>query len=439
MKKYQILSNLAFCLLIYINDSNANENKPISISSSYFTNTIGINTHIDGARLNSNSTSYGNPIAIAKYLKYIGVTHLRDNLSIGPYFPAFSYLNSVNGVTFDLTYANYAANSGSNIIDQYLNSLEKISPIVEAIEGPNEPDFFGVFYNGITGAPAVIDSQKYIYQSVKSNPILQKIPVFCTALSYPADGGMATAIGNLAPYCDYANLHAYPENNALNASYPSTNMSLPYQFLSVWKGFPDTITAPGRPEVITEGGWSTDINSMNGVDEETQSKYYVEYLLDAFSLGISRTYMYELMDDAPDPYMTAEENHYGIFHYDGTPKITANVISNINTLFKDKVSKPSTVSYTIKTTAQNTHSLLLQKNDHTFILALWNEAVLWDPSSRTELPQAPITVNLNFNEVIGSVNIYDPFIGIHSQGSLENVQNMAVALPDHPVFVFIEP
>ena len=70
----------------------------------------------------------------------------------------------------------------------------------------------------------------------------------------------------------------------------------------------------------------------SGVDQTVQAKYTLDTLMDAYKDGVSATYLYELLDDYPDPGNTNAQYHFGLFNSDGTPKLAASAIHNLTAI-----------------------------------------------------------------------------------------------------------
>jgi hypothetical protein len=398
-------------------------------SAAAFLNSIGVNTHLGET---GPGTGYHDTAVVGNELRNTGIMHIRDSLFIGAGLNRMRGINSRLGVTFDLVYDNYATTATTAGLEAAIANVGSASSLVEAIEGANEPDYFGVYYNGLSGGAAAASIQRDLWSVVKANPNLKATPVYCTALSYPGPGGMIAALGNLAPWCDFSNSHDYVANLTLGAY-------LPWDYLRVWTALPLASEAPGRPRVITEGGWSTQANASDGVDETTQAKYLMEYLLDAFSQGITRTYIYELADDAADPALTNNQLHYGLYHADGTPKPAATMLANLNAMLRDVGFTPGTFTYTLTGMPGNALRLPLAKSDGTFVLVLWQEATLWNAATHGEVSGPSSWVLLSLAAPASSVRIFDPLLGASPRLAYSDVQNVAVNIPDHPVFVFIKP
>jgi hypothetical protein len=372
-----------------------------SQSASALLDSIGMNTHLGAPETVPKGNGYANTETMIRELDYIHVRHLRDSLHIGPNLPKLDALHRSAGGKFDLVYDYYGKDGGSGTLAAALANVQDHPELIEAFEGPNEPDWFGIHYNRTKGARAVIAAQRELYAAVKNNPKLSAIPVYCPALSYPARGGMADGLGNLAPVCDASASHDYVENITLGTF-------LPYEYLARWTQFPLAF-APGLPRVITEGGWGTNPPDVQGVDEATQAKYLLIYLLDAFSQGIQRSYVYQLSDDQPDPSYRNVEFHYGVFRSDGTPKPAAVMLSNLHGILGEGASPPGSLDWSLEGLPSATsHQLLLRRGDGTYVLALWNEARLWDRHSHRSIPQQSIDATLTFQAPIGKVEILDP-------------------------------
>ncbi len=97
------------------------------------------------------------------------------------------------------------------------------------------------------------------------------------------------------------------------------------------KWIPNTKKVSGdRPIVATETGWHNAVNDANasqkGVSEEVSSKYIPRLFLEYFKRGVTRTFLYELMDERAKSDM---ENNFGLIRADGTPKPAFYALKNL--------------------------------------------------------------------------------------------------------------
>ncbi len=81
---------------------------------------------------------------------------------------------------------------------------------------------------------------------------------------------------------------------------------------------------PGpRGLVFTETGYHNALNDSANqppASEEAAAVYFPRLLLEAFGLGARRTFIYELLDEKPDPGLTDLQQHFGLLRNDFSPK-----------------------------------------------------------------------------------------------------------------------
>ena len=418
-----------------------------ALSASTFINSMGVNTHIiykDGA--------YANAASVVQDLNYIGVYHVRDSAptswnpgtaSLGDYV---TWANA--GIYFDLLGAQIASD-GSSVDLTMINAIAgSIQNNILSIEGPNEINNWPVGpYDGLpAGTAAAIAFMGDLYTAVHSDPAL--IPGI---LVYDMTG--APSVSSLAARADVANTHPYPSNG-----------QQPYDFVEgAFAGY--TMSRP-FPEVITEIGnfslppgwlagtpWWEGYTEL-GIDEPTQAKSIINSYFDGALFGVGRTYIYELLDEKADPTMTLPEFHFGMFRFDTLtqpaasahmPKASAIAIHNLTTLLNANGATPVNsfaqrqLSYSVENMPSTGSSLLLQRADGTFILALWNNVPFWYWDSIISMPvnSTPIQVMLQLQQQASSIQVFDPLVGITPITSQQNIQGMTLNVPDHPILVTI--
>ena len=401
-----------------------------ALSATAFLDAIGVHVHFPPET--PNGTAYDNTDNVIRELSYIGVGHVRGGIiNDASTLARMQKMTKRLGIKWDLLYALYKGGTTS-MLEANIKSDRILGRSVEAFEGVNEPDEFGLQFDGASGAEAVRKVQKTIYDSVKRDPAFKTAVVYGPALSYPAEGGLEKGIGDLSAESDYGASHIYIGNLSLGKV-------LTYDFIRRWGSFGPRTIAVGRPRVITEAGWPTITNAPEGVDEAIQAKYMLEYLLGAFSQGFSRIYLYELAEGAPDPAYNMPEHHYGLFRNDGTPKPAATALATLKLLLSGSTLSPKTLSYTVSGLPPETgHQVLLQKSDGTFVIALWNEAYLWDPKKHEPIAVGPTDVDVQL-ATSASLRVVDPLAGTRTMKTLANANAIQLALPDHPIFLFVSP
>ena len=396
-----------------------------------FLDSIGYNTHLGTPEAGPTGPGYASFQRVADALAFVRALHVRDALLIGPDLPKLRTLHQRFGICFDLAFDYYKDDGGKALIDGALQNLQGDTGLIEAIEGINEPDQFGFSFDGAKGAEAVMASQRYLYNAIKRRPQFAGVQILCPALSNPSGSGLARHFTDLSAFCDAAPSHVYVENLTLGRNLVRADIDL-------WSKLPAAY-APGRSPMITEAGWATRPDADEGVDEDTQAKYLLTYLLDAFDLGIRRTYIYELLDERPDPQSTSSEFHYGIFRFDGSPKPAAQMLSRLSTLLGGGPARLTPLPLKLEGLPDSGHSLLLGRADGSYALALWNEAFLWNRKQHRPVEIAVTKTTLDLGKAAVTVEIADPVAGTApTTVRADATGRFTIALPGHPVFVLIK-
>ena len=295
-----------------------------------------------------------------------------------------------------------------------------------AFEGNNEPNNWGVTYNGEQGggrAPtwlAVAKLQRDLYAAVKSDPLLKKYPVWSISegggavdnvglqfLTIPA--GVGTLLPEGTKYADAANVHNYiyhpgspdlQDNKTWNAADPTSACKVDglygnygVTWAKHFRGYSETQLLT-LPRVTTETGCT-----IGGpVTEEIQSRNLLTMYLDQFKRGWSHTAVY-LLRDRPDE---AGNQTFGFFKPDYTPRKAALYLHNLTTILADggSLAKPGQLNYSIAEQPATVHEMLLQKSDGTFALVIWGERL-----------KGSDEVTVQLGGTYPAVKIYDPTIG----------------------------
>ena len=393
-----------------------------AVSAVDFVGSIGVNTHLDFT-----GSTYNNIKLIENAIEYLGVKNLRDlpenSADIGA-SGLWQQVANATGAKFDAYIPEGSAASMSSSLS--LITTLAGQGILNFVEGPNEEDdpYAVSLGNNLTTAAAF---QKQFYTAMHQLGLPVIDISFGQGWGSSSTGDYGT-VGNLSAYADYANAHTYfgtgnPPLSAINALNSDAQLA-----------------APGKPVITTEMGWYTDgsaIDSSN-VSQTVQAKYMLDGLLDAYQAGDAKTYLYELVDQHAK---SDSEDNFGLFNADGTAKPAAVALHNLTTLLADNGGSftPGSLSYSLSGTLSSDHSLLLEKSDGTFWLALWNETRLSGPSAPTDVVVPNHTVTLNLASMASSVTIYDPLSGTTAVQSATSTQTVQISLPDHPILIEIAP
>ena len=323
-----------------------------------------------------------------------------------------------------------------------------------AFEGNNEPNNWGVTYQGETGGGrepswmAVAKLQRDLYQAVKSDPVLATYPVWSISepgaerdnvgLQYLAIPlGAKTLVPDGTKYADAANVHNYIYHS--HSRYPADNKTwdaadptaasrvdgLFGNFGVTWsrrfRGYTqqqlDTL-----PRVTTETGARVE----GPVTEELQGLHLMNMYLAQFKRGYAYTSVYLLRDRTDEDGNQA----FGFYRPDYSPRKAATYLHNLTTILADTgtLARPGELDVTIPDQPKTVHDLLLQHSDGTFQLIVWDERLSG---------QDRVTIQLGLTPI--SVRIYDPTIGVEPVQTLGNAAALELTLSDHPVVIAISP
>jgi glycosyltransferase involved in cell wall biosynthesis len=229
---------------------------------------------------------------------------------------------------------------------------------------------------------------------------------------------------NLTGQASDANAHPYPSGGAPPGAAIESAYVDPYG-----------TAAPGAG-VITEDGYNTDPNVSNGVSQLAQAQGELDILLDGYASGVSQTYLYELLDEKPDASNSNSEMHFGVFNNDNTPKLAATAIHDLTSILADHGTAassfvPGTLAWSAADLPTTAKTLLMEKSNGAYDLAVWNETSL----SGTVKTATTIALGGLYQKV----EIFDPLSGTAAVATLSNVAQVTLSLGSDPLIVEIEP
>ena len=295
--------------------------------------------------------------------------------------------------------------------------------VVSVNRGADEINNWPVMHNGQSGDEGGVAYQTALFQAVKADPVLTNIPVY-NLTDWPI----------LVAPADFGNVHIYSD----------TGGNQPRTLFQELVDRAQQVT-PGKEIVVTETGYSSApaaSGSVAGVDEATQAKLILNTLFDAANLGVKQTFIYELLDEHPDPGNTSIEQHFGLFHSNGTAKPAAVAIHNLTTILRDGATyifPTAALNYSILGLPPTAHSLLLQKASGAYHIAVWNEPDIWNEATLRPIPTAAQSVTIDLHTIHHTVNIFDPLKGTAPVQMLTDVSTVSIGVSDHPLIVEIEP
>jgi len=360
-------------------------------------------------------------------------------------------LHRATGVRF-----NWGLVSGGSDLEKLLKTGRQLAEAdaLIAFEGNNEPNNWGVTYQGEQGggkAPswlAVAKLQRDLYRAVKSDPLLKKYPVWsCSENGAQVDNvglqfltipkGAETLLPEGTQYADCANVHNYiyhpnsaglADNKTWNAADPTSACKVDGLYGNYGRTWAKKFPGYSETELLTLPRVTTETGcTISGpITEELQALNLLSLYLDQFKRGWNHTAVYLLRDRTDE----GGNQTFGFFNRDYTPRKAAVYLHNLTTILADQgsIAEPGQLKYSLPEQPPTVHEMLLQKSNGTFELVVWNERL-----------EGGDEVTIRFGETYPRVTVYDPTIGTDPVQTPTQVDSLKLTLTDHPLIIAVAP
>jgi len=430
---------------IFVSCTNTKERGIIAVSTEDFLSSMGVCTSVSRRGENLDET-------IAN-MRYTGLRWVRVGYEDDAPIEDFIRLYEETGVR-----SSYGLLSGGTDVERLVREARQLAQAgaLLAIEGANEPNNWGVIYQGEKGGAKlswvpVANLHRDLYLAVKSDEILKQYPVWATSengaqtdnvglqfLTIPK--GSNTLMPDGTTYADYANCHNYVshpswpglhDNQTWLSSSPLDDCPVDGLYgnygrtwLNKFPGYSDEELVT-LPRVTTETGYA--VNEREGVTEEIQARLYMNLYLSQFKRGWKHTAIYLLKGRANEP----EHESYAFFTLENQPKQAAHYMHNFTHILaadNGKLQHLSRLDYTIPNQPETTHDLLLQKSNGNFMLILWGERF---GSNTTD------DVRIKFGSRHENIKVYDPTIDVYPAHEIHNTDKLDLSLSNHPIIIEI--
>src|SRR5688572_14334462 len=209
------------------------------------------------------------------------------------------------------------------------------------------------------------------------------------------------------------------------------------------------MVAPGKSVFFTETGYNTATSAAppyTGTTEASQAKYLTRAVANAFNLGVSKTFVYELLNAYPNPTRDWAEANWGIVREDFSYKPAATAFKNLIQLLEDPgpAFTPGRLDFTLSGHDATTQTLLLQKQNGDYYLAIWQEATSYDLSTQRDIPIPPQTITLTLSTPILSAQTYLPIASANPQQTFtgtpgDPLTRLTLSVPDALLLVRLRP
>ena len=182
-------------------------------------------------------------------------------------------------------------------------------------------------------------------------------------------------------------------------------------------------SAPFGPAMYTELGYSLGGDSPGTpVDADTQARYTLDIVADAAIYGLTRVYIYQLIDESFDVGL-------GLFDTGNAARPAANALHNLTTVLADTGSDATTfattpVAYSVSNLPSTKETVALQKSTGEMDILVWNES-----------GSAPINVVVQLPNTYPTVSVFDPMSGTAPIQTVTNVNSVTVAVSNYPMIV----
>jgi Bacterial Ig-like domain (group 2) len=343
-----------------------------------FTDSVGVNLHLAFA-----GTIYQTQFPqIMQSMIALGITHYRDGLN--QYALPFQYQNAeaLGKAGMKADWLMDIHSSASIINSAYLNAPDATA----GFEGPNEDDA-DVGFN-------LSNFMQLLNNTVRGNSATAAMPII--GPSFVQVSSFATQ-GNLNSLINSGNMHDYfgtfnPETGPYGGHFYNCGGYGSIQFNICLA----QMVGVGEPVTSTETGYQ----SGTGLSDAIIGRYELRTLFEGLSLGVPRTYIYEMIDDA--------SGNWGLITANFLPRPDYTAIQNVLALLKDvNFLQPGKLDYTLTGEMQNVNQVLLQKSNGTFYVAIWLAVPGADPANPSSaFNVAPQNVTLTSNTPIGATTTY---------------------------------
>ena len=377
-----------------------------------FVDSIGVNVHLWFPGM-PYVTSYS---AVKTKMVASKLRHIRDMMAIdrGP-VPAWKEL-ATNGIKTGYVFTPEWAPSMSAYTNYIITN--NLLGTVDYFEGPNEYDANA--YSNPNWVSVLTNFQASLYATMKGSPQTAVFPVLAASflINHAAD---RTAVGNLGAWCDYGNCHPYPGGHLPSADQTTNEIAA------------CSINTGSMPIYITETGYHNATNGPydgnNPASEAATAIYLPRLYFDSFARGIVRTYWYEFIESQTDSgALNNAEAHFGLIRYDLSEKPAYTALTNLITIMQDSGPGFATGNLNYSLSGAAVKSVLFQKRDGSFYLALWQEVSVWDVTTRTNIILASTNVTVGLPWSGFNVQSYSPTISAAVQQTWTGVSNVTVSL-----------
>lgn len=383
-----------------------------------FLDSVGINANV-------NSSTEGSIVA---QLDYLGLDQVRVEAPTSAAAATAFAMVGAAGIKFDMITTTFDLPISQTMLNTMFSYINTDAAYVESVEGPNEVQNDPDTYEGLSGAAAFQALQQTLYTMVKADALLTNPTEVLSFSNTP--GQTPTGYTSPLAYTDEANFHAYGQPGVLPYSVIDPTLAV-------------TTIATGKPIVLTETGETT-VATSQGVSQLQQALYDTDAFLDGYSLGISKTYLFNLQDFNSSSTDTDFSGYYGLYNNTGVIKLAGTAIHDLTSILADPTATSSQIAgslaYSLTGLPADGHTLLLEKSSGVFDLAIWAEDnSLYNTSTGSLNAVTTSDLTLSFGSADYDVSVYDPIKGSTATETANGVSSLSLKLGADPLIVQVSP
>ena len=345
---------------------------------------IGVATHF-----NYTDTAYARRDELIALLRETGIRHIRAHMPTPPAGPDSDALRAAKAAGLRITFAT--GNPDVEPARAVADALTVGRGAIAAFEGPNELDL-----SGNPAWPAKLHDYMPRLEAA-TRALAPGIPLIGPSFGRPRSPGIA------GPLPGMVNLHPYP------AGKPPEDV--------FGAALEDVADQRAKGVVFTETGYHNAMNdavAQPPVTEAVAAVYVPRLLVTAYGAGVERTFLYELVDERPEPALSEPEEHFGLLRTDLTPKPAFEAVRTLLAALRDSPGRgvvDATPDWEVRG-AEDTEvqRLTLVRRDGSHVLALWRPVSVWDVERLRPVAVPPKRVEVRFGRIARDVAVWRPSV-----------------------------
>jgi hypothetical protein len=373
-------------------------------SAEALVDSIGVNVHFSYT-----DTAYARQAEILSRLRELGVRHIRDAMP-----------NPVEALRVGLRSAGQQGISATLLADvaedpspAVADAASLMDDGIAAVEGPNELDNSG----DPAWASKLRDYMPALEAAVRDRA--PGVPVIGPSLKEPSS---RTRIPPDLP--GLFNVHPYPGGGPPEPALGEAMRE-----------------ARGREVVFTETGYHNALEAATDhppVSEEAAAVYLPRLLVTAFGAGVRRTFVYELVDEKPEPGLRDKEQHFGLLRNDLSPKPAFTAIRTLIAALQASPGKGSggRPPWDLRADGDGEiERLTLSRRDGSHVIALWRPISVWNRDARKPVEPQPLPVRLSLGRAARDVTVWRPSLAPQPVLRRERARRLSLELGGDLVLV----